>query len=146
MENPLDAFEFPAAPPQQQPRKSPFNQSDSDYMSVSDSLATASRSNEASTNSNEPIYHTLDEDQPVPRGAVGYPLGKDPDDLVYINSALEVVYPTQTMLRKQQKLLEQMGRAARPEEEEDDREFEELLGGRKQEDMYENHEDVGRIL
>ena len=50
MENPLDTFEFPRAPsPAQTTRKSPFNQSDSDYMSVSDSLTTgitsASRSN-----------------------------------------------------------------------------------------------------
>ena len=72
MENPLDAFEFPAAPPQQQqPRKSPFNQSDSDYMSVSDSLATAS--GEATPAPTRPPLPPVDPDHPVdlaPRGSV----------------------------------------------------------------------------
>ena len=59
MENPLDAFEFPGAPSPSQgqtTRKSPFNQSDSDYMSVSDSLATGTTS--ASRSNNDPSSTT----------------------------------------------------------------------------------------
>ena len=57
MENPLDTFEFPRAPsPAQTTRKSPFNQSDSDYMSVSDSLATGTTS--ASRSNNDPSSTT----------------------------------------------------------------------------------------
>ena len=71
--------------------------------------------------SNEPIYHTLDDESGAetsvgPRSAptsggsrFRSAKGNPDDDLVYINSALEVVYPTSTMLRKQQRLLEQMG-------------------------------------
>ena len=140
VENPLDALTFGHDSSQPNTRKSPFNQSDSDYMSVSDSLAP-SRSNNPS--SNEPIYHTLDEDQPELRRQ--QPPGNK-DDLVYINSALEVVYPTTTMLKKQQRLLEQLrsNQHHNQADDEEENEFDELLGAEEtDEDVYENSSDAG---
>ena len=68
--------------------------SDSDYMSVNDSLAPR----------NEPIYHTLDDEQQTKSFRTTTKDHDDPcdDQKVYINSALEVVYPTASLLRKQQ--------------------------------------------
>merc|ERR1712073_113788 len=111
-------------------------------MSVSDSLATGTTSASSSNNdpspntSNEPIYHTLDDESGAgtsfgprlapPSGSGRYRSSKgEPDDnSVYINSALEVVYPTSTMLRKQQQILEQMGQ----EDSDGRQEFDRLLG------------------
>ena len=135
--------------------------SDSDYMSVNDSLAPK----------NEPIYHTLDDEQYQQRKSFNKPVGhSDPNDdqKVYINSALEVVYPTESLLRRQQQKLLELQRQhdylkqkqrdyqsfgleneELDDENEVDEEFDELLGNNledgytdeDQEDVYENGDD-----
>ena len=130
--------------------------SDSDYMSVNDSLATK----------NEPIYHTLDDEQHQQQ--LSFNKHRAPNDAiedqkVYINSALEVVYPTESLLRRQQQKLLELQRQHQylkqkqrdfqsyglenddidDDENEVDEEFDELLGNNL-EDGYtdEDHEDV----
>ena len=130
--------------------------SDSDYMSVNDSLATK----------NEPIYHTLDDEQHQQQ--LSFNKHRTPNDAiddqkVYINSALEVVYPTESLLRRQQQKLLELQRQHQylkqkqrdfqsyglendeidDDENEVDEEFDELLGNNL-EDGYtdEDHEDV----
>ena len=160
-ENPFDSYRFD----QFSPRKPPAyphiqttginSNSDSDYMSVNDSLATR----------NEPIYHTLDDEQQQQQPSFNsqHHRIENGDQTVYINSKLEVVYPTASLLRQQrQKLLElqrqnqylkhrqrNLQHESGQEQMDDDdmdEEFDELLGGNlgqgftddDQEDAYEN--------
>ena len=90
-ENPLDKFE-----------SSPMTMtSDSDYMSVNDSLLRQDhRRVPVGSNNNEPIYHTLEDDdvddcQRRTTSVMSSSIKKkDPSDTtVYINEDLEVVYP-----------------------------------------------------
>ena len=137
-------------------------------MSVNDSLVPR----------NEPIYHTLDDDQQQENHSVfSNSVNKHPDEdqKVYINSALEVVYPTESLLRQERKKLMELQRqhqylqqkqrnyhgTKRLENEEDDvddedidEEFNELLGGNvedgfttddQEEDVYENGADDNSI-
>ena len=115
-ENPLDRLEC-----------SPMMTSDSDYMSVNDSLLRHSDRRAASTNNtHEPIYHTLEDDDDCDvlssdhRTATSVTLSsikKDPNDAtVYINADLEVVYPPLPQ-----------GRRDFVSDEDDDAEFEHLL-------------------
>ena len=136
--------------------------SDSDYMSVNDSLAPR----------NEPIYHTLDDEQQHQQPTFNKLTNHetlDEDQKVYINSALEVVYPTESLLRQQRRKLLELQRQHQylkqsqrnyhrnPQEndnmdddEDGDEEFDELLGGNieggftdeDQEDVYENGDDT----
>ena len=169
LENPFESHK-PERFSHRKPPPYPTNQnhgvnsnSDSDYMSVNDSLAPK----------NEPIYHTLDDEQHQQHMSFNKPMGQiDPNDdqKVYINSALEVVYPTESLLRRQQQKLLELQRQHQylkqkqrdyqslglenddlddGEEEEVDEEFDELLGNNiedgytdeDQEDVYENGDD-----
>ena len=158
-ENPFESYRFEQfshrkpPPYPNNPLATLNSNSDSDYMAVNDSLAPR----------NEPIYHTLDDDQqPSLNTKPGKTKGVG-DQTVYINSALEVVYPTASVLKKQRQKLMELQRQnqylkqrqidledsvlTNPDDDDDDdldEEFNELLGGipddgmSDQEDVYEN--------
>ena len=174
VENPFESHKFERfsnrkPPPYPNAQNHGVNSnSDSDYMSVNDSLVPR----------NEPIYHTLDDDHPQENhSAFSNSVKKHPDEdqKVYINSALEVVYPTESLLRQERKKLMELQRqhqylqqkqrnyhgTKRLENEEEDvddddidEEFNELLGGNvedgfttddQEEDVYENGADDNSI-
>lgn len=83
--------------------------SDSDYMSVSDSLNRQQQRGDVDAGQRlyqEPIYHTLEPEQ-APKSLAGAKSGGKSDSTVYINADLEVVYPKtrpgQQQLQQQQR-------------------------------------------
>ena len=160
--NRFDRFAHRKPPPYPTTTQGMNSNSDSDYMSVNDSLAVAVFPR------NEPIYHTLDDEQHESfKQTVNHDDNSCEDQKVYINSALEVVYPTASLLRKQQQKLLELQRQHQylkqkqrhyhgnpladevADDENVDEEFDELLGENLEEgytdddkeDVYENGDD-----
>ena len=121
--------------------------SDSDYMSVNDSLLRPDhRRNNGNGNNNEPIYHTLEDDDDLEQvsdrrtislgsSMTASAAKKDPNDsTVYINADLEVVYPPLPLARRDF-----------VSDDDDDAEFEHLLRGgsvTQQRHTFENNGDT----
>ena len=123
-ENPLDKFD-----PSDRLAASMMLASDSDYMSVNDSLLRPDHRRNNVGNNNEPIYHTLEDDDDLEQvsdrrtislgSSATAAAKKDPNDsTVYINADLEVVYPPLPLARRDF-----------VSDDDDDAEFEHLLRG-----------------